>query len=69
MRYVKLGNETGNLGPNLSRAADILLEDFRNRLKSLVSILDPLIIITMGGVVGFMVISILVAVFSLSDVH
>ena len=68
-RYIKLGNETGNLGPNLGRVADILQEDFRNRLKSLVSILDPLIIVTMGGVVGFMVISILVAVFSLSDVH
>jgi general secretion pathway protein F len=68
-RYIKLGNETGNLGPNLGRVADVLQEDFRNRLKSLVSVLDPLIIVTMGGVVGFMVISILVAVFSLSDVH
>lgn len=68
-RYIKLGNETGNLGPNLGRVADVLQEDFRNRLKSLVSILDPLIIVSMGGVVGFMVISILVAVFSLSDVH
>ena len=68
-RYIKLGNETGNLGTNLSKVADILQEDFHNRLKSMVAILNPLIIVSMGGVVGFMVISILLAVFSLSDVH
>ena len=68
-RYIKLGNETGTLGANLSKVADILQEDFQNRLKSMIAILNPLIIISMGGVVGFMVISILLAVFSLSDVH
>lgn len=68
-RYIKLGNETGNLGGNLARAADILQNDFRNRLNSFIAILDPLIIVSMGGIVGFMVISILLAVFSLSDVH
>jgi type II secretory pathway component PulF len=67
-RYLKLGNETGALGEQLGRAADILREDFRNRLKALVAILDPVIIVTMGGVVAFMVISILLAVFNLSDV-
>jgi len=68
-RYIKLGNETGTLGANLGKAADLLLDDFKNRLKSLIAILDPLIIITMGGLVAFMVISILLAVFSLSDVR
>jgi len=68
-RYVKLGNETGNLGNSLSRVADILQHDFRNRLKSLIAVLDPMIIIAMGGGVGFMVISILLAVFNLADVR
>jgi general secretion pathway protein F len=68
-RYIKLGNETGALGSNLSKVADILQEDFKNRLQSMATILNPLIIVSMGGIVGFMVISILLAVFSLSDVH
>ena len=68
-RFVKLGNETGNLGPNLGRVADMLLGDFRNRLRTLIAILDPLLILSMGGVVGFMVISILLAVLSLADVR
>lgn len=69
LRYIKLGNETGALGTNLSKVADILQEDFQNRLKAMAAMLNPLIIVSMGGVVGFMVISILLAVFSLSDVH
>ena len=67
-RYIKLGNETGTLGQNLGKAADLLREEFRNRLRSLIAILDPLIIVVMGGMVAFMVISILLAVFSLSDI-
>lgn len=68
-RYVKLGNETGNLGANLEKAADILQEDFHNRLQSVVALLNPMIIVVLGGMVGFMVISILLAVFGLSDVR
>jgi general secretion pathway protein F len=67
-RYIKLGNETGTLGQNLGKAADLLREEFRSRLRSLIAILDPLIIVVMGGMVAFMVISILLAVFSLSDI-
>lgn len=67
-RHVKLGNETGALGENLDKAATLLRDDFRNQLRTMVAILDPMIILTMGGVVAFMVISILLAVFSLTDV-
>lgn len=68
-RYVKLGNETGSLGANLGRVAEMLQADFRNRLRTLIAILDPLLILSMGAVVGFMVISILLAVLSLADVR
>ena len=68
-RFVKLGNETGTLGANLGRVADILQADLRNRLRTLIAILDPLLILSMGALVGFMVISILLAVLSLSDVR
>jgi general secretion pathway protein F len=68
-RFVKLGNETGSLGVSLGRVADMLQADFRNRLRTLIAILDPLLILSMGSVIGFMVISILLAVLSLSDVR
>lgn len=68
-RYVKIGNETGSLARYLGQVADMLQADFRNRLRTLIAIVDPLIIVAMGGVVGFMVISILLAVLSLADVR
>lgn len=68
-RYTKLGNETGSLGASLGRVADMLQADFRSRLRTLIAILDPLIIVCMGGIVGFMVISLLLAVLSLADVR
>ena len=68
-RYAKIGNETGSLAANLGRVAEMLQADFRSRLRTLIAILDPAIIVCMGGVVGFMVISLLLAVLSLADVR
>jgi general secretion pathway protein F len=68
-RFAKLGNETGRLPESMQRAAELIHDQVRIRLRSLVAILDPLIIVVMGGAVGFMVISVLMAVFSLSDIH
>ena len=67
-RFIVLGNETGSLGEHLEKIADLIYTRSRNRLKSLVALLDPLIILVMGSLIGFMVISILLAVFNLSDV-
>jgi general secretion pathway protein F len=67
-RFITLGNETGALGESLEKVAEMLYAKSRSRLKSLISMLDPLIILVMGGLIGFMVISILLAVFNLSDV-
>jgi general secretion pathway protein F len=68
-RFAKLGNETGRLPESMQRAAELIHDQVRIRLRSLVAILDPLIIVVMGGAVGFMVISVLMAVFSLSDIR
>jgi general secretion pathway protein F len=68
-RFCKLGNETGRLPESMQRAAELIHQQVHTQLKSLIAILDPLIIVTMGGAVGFMVISVLMAVFSLSDIR
>lgn len=67
-RFVRLGNETGRLPENCTQAAEILRLDFTLRIKTLVSVLDPLIIVFMGGIVGFIVSSMMLAVFGLSDI-
>jgi type II secretory pathway component PulF len=63
-----VGNETGKLPDAIQRAASIIQAEVRNRIKLMVSVLDPIIILFMGGLVGFVVIAMLLAVFSLSDI-
>ena len=47
--------------------ADYFDGEVRNEVKRLTSLMEPVMILVMGGVVGFMVISMLMAVFSIND--
>ena len=67
-RLIKIGDESGRLGKACDKTAHLLLQSLKNKLKSLVSIIEPVVILGMGGVVGFIVISMLLAVFSLTDI-
>ena len=42
-------------------------QEVRRSTKRLTSILEPLLILTMGGVVGVVVVSILMAIFSINE--
>jgi len=66
-RLISVGDETGNLAHSTDKAAQIIQRELRSNLKGLVSLLEPAIILIMGGVIGFVIISMLLAVFSMSD--
>ena len=65
---VTIGEESGQLEDMLEKVADIYEMDVRNTLKRLISLLEPMMILVMGLVVGFIVISMLMAVFSINDI-
>lgn len=67
-QMVAVGEETGRLEEMLGRGADFIEADLRNRLKRLVSLVEPVVILFMGLVVGFIVISMLLAVFSINEI-
>jgi general secretion pathway protein F len=52
----------------LIKIAESYEENVRNTIKRFVSILEPLIILIMGLVVGFIVISMLLAIFSINEI-
>ncbi len=52
----------------LITTADFFDREVRNDVKRLTRLLEPAMILIMGLVVGFMVISMLMAVFSINDV-
>ena len=66
-RLILAGDESGSLPQSGTKAATIIQRDLKNQLKTLVAMIEPLIILIMGGVIGFVVISMLMAIFSMSD--
>ena len=62
-----VGEETGRFDEMLLKIADRYDSEVRNTIKKLLSLLEPVMILFMGLVVGFIVISMLLAIFSLND--
>jgi type IV pilus assembly protein PilC len=64
---VAVGEETGSLDTMLSKIADFYEDQVDAAVKSLTSILEPIMIIVVGGVVGFIVISMYLPLFKVYD--
>lgn len=65
---VGVGEETGNLPAMLNRVCDSLDFEVDNGLRRLVAFVEPAIVITMGLVVGVIVISILLPIYQAQDI-
>ena len=65
---VSVGEETGRLDEMLMRVAEYYERDTYIQVKRLTSLLEPALILVMGLAVGFVVVSMLSAVFSINDV-
>jgi type II secretion system protein F len=68
LHMIGVGEETGKLDEMLIKVAETYEENVQNTAKRLVSLLEPLIILIMGTVVGFIVISMLLAIFSINEI-
>ena len=68
LSMIKVGEETGTLDQMLIRVAVIYEKSLKQAVKRFMSLLEPLMILVMGLIIGFIVISMLLAVFSISDI-
>lgn len=57
VNMVDVGEETGELDKMLYKVADVYDEEVDVAVESLVSLLEPLMIVVLGGIVGFIVIA------------
>ncbi len=64
---VGVGEETGQLEAMLSKIADFYEAEVDAKVKALTSLIEPVMIIFVGAVVGFIVISMYLPIFSLYD--
>jgi len=68
IHMITVGEETGTLEEMLNKIADAYDKEVARSIKSLISLIEPLMILIMGMAVGFIVISMLMAIFSINDV-
>jgi type II secretory pathway component PulF len=66
VQLIAAGEESGKLDDMLAKVAQIEERHLRARTKTLISLLAPILILLVGGVVGFMVIAILLPIFRMS---
>jgi general secretion pathway protein F len=68
VHMVRVGEETGRLEEMLLKVADMLEGEVRTELKRIIGLLEPVVILSMGLVVAFIVVAMLLAIFSINDV-
>lgn len=67
IHLLKVGEETGKLDRMLLKVADNFDADVESRMKRLVTMVEPVLILLMGAVIGVIVISMLTAILSVND--
>jgi general secretion pathway protein F len=67
VHMVRVGEETGRLEEMLLKTADTFENDVRTELKRMIGLLEPAIILAMGVLVAFIVVAMLLAIFSLNE--
>jgi general secretion pathway protein F len=65
---VRVGEETGRLEEMLLKTADTVEGDVRSELKRVIGLLEPAVILAMGVVVAFIVVAMLLAIFSINEI-
>jgi len=67
VHMITVGEETGKLDEMLIKIADRFDLEIRTTVKRLLSLLEPALILLMGIIIGFIVIAMLMAIFSINE--
>ena len=67
VQMISVGEETGALDEMLSKIADFYEDQVAAAIKALTSILEPVMIIVVGGIVGFVVIAMYMPMFKIYE--
>jgi general secretion pathway protein F len=67
LSMIKVGEETGQLDTMLMRVATTYEKSLNVAIKRFVNLLEPVMILSMGLIIGFIVVSMLIAIFSITE--
>jgi type IV pilus assembly protein PilC len=66
-QMIAVGEETGNLDTMLTKVADFYEDEVAAAIKALTSILEPVMIVLVGGIVGFIVVAMYMPMFKVYE--
>lgn len=67
VQMIGAGEESGKLGEVLDEVSEYYSRELRAVIKSVTAMIEPLMIVLMGGIVGFIAMSIILPIFKLSS--
>jgi general secretion pathway protein F len=67
VHMLRVGEETGQLDVMLTKVGDVYDKELKQAIKKATALVEPIIILGMGLVIGAMVISMLMAIFSVNE--
>jgi type IV pilus assembly protein PilC len=67
VQMVKVGEDTGTLDQHLAETARMYDSELDNRLKRLTSIVEPVLIISVGTIVGLVAVSLIQAIYGFAS--
>jgi len=67
INLVRVGEETGRIGPMMIELAGVLDRDVENGIKRSLTLLEPVLIITLGVMIACIIVSILLGILSINN--
>lgn len=67
LQLIKMGEETGKIDESLLKLGEIFSNELQTRITRFLSLLEPILIVIMGAMIGFIVVSLFMAILSVND--
>jgi len=65
IRMVRVGEETGTLDASFEQIADFLAEEMDYKVRNMINLMEPALVIAVGGAVGFVAVSVILPMYGL----
>lgn len=65
IRMIRVGEETGTLDSSLEQIADFLSEEMDYKVRNMIALMEPSLVIAVGGAVGFVAVSVILPMYGL----
>ncbi len=69
IHMISIGEKTGELPEMLKNVAETYEEQVNTRIEAMTSLLEPIMIVGMGGAIGFIVLSVFMPLMDMSNIN